>query len=249
MLDAGELQGIKVGAEFDIFGQNILSPENVRRYRFRVDEVQTRTAYLTTLTTPIPSDIPDHFYAVQASLAEEQKIRVYCSDRDRLNQILMQRQAEFSGFVILVGNRDEAVAVVSFKDYYMCFDWCENNIISKYAGSRIGSPVLIEEKDKIIRIFQAIAKFNFYLNIEGAETGHIQLHLHHMVIKQQIIEGQLRNVRTPYGKDLLEQEQATIEIEKDKVFGPFVLTISNSSNVGLYPHVFWFEGRTLEICK
>ena len=68
-----------------------------------------------------------------------------------------------------------------------------------------------------------------------------------MVINR--IEGESRGVRTPYGENLLEQEQAAIEIEKDKVFGPLVLTISNSSNRDLYPHVFWFEGRTLEICK
>ena len=247
MLDAGELQGIKVGAEFDIFGKNILSPDNVCRYRFRVDKIQTRTAYLTTLTPPIPSDIPDYFYAVQASFAEGQKIGVYCSDRERLNQILIQRQADFSGFATLVGNRDEAVVVVSFTGHHMCFDWHKNNIITKHAGSRIGSPVPIEEKEKIIGIFQAISKFNFYLDMEGGDARDIQLHLQHMVIKH--IEGESRGVRTPYGKNLLEQEQAAIEIEKDKVFGPLVLTISNSSNRDLYPHVFWFEGRTLEICK
>jgi hypothetical protein len=247
VLDAGELQGIKAGAEFDIFGKNILSPENVRRYRFRVDEVQTRTAYLTT-TAPIPSDIPDHFYAVQASFAEEQKIRVYCSDCERLNQILIQRQADFSGFVILAGNRDEAVVVVSFEGDCMCFDWHENNIITKHAGSRIGVPVPIKEKEKIIGIFQAVAKFNFYLNIEGTDARDIHLHLQHMAIKQQVIEGESRNVRTPDGENLLEQDQAAIEIEKGKVFGPLVLTISNSSAENLHLHVFWFEGRTLEIC-
>lgn len=70
-----------------------------------------------------------------------------------------------------------------------------------------------------------------------------------MIIKQVIIEGESRNTRIPDGKNLLEKEPAAIEMEKDRVFGPLVLTISNSSNNDLHPHVFWFEGRTLEICK
>ena len=250
VLDAGELHGIKAGAEFDIFGRNTLHLDaKVCRYRFRVDEVHTRTAYLTSLTTPTPSDIPDHFYALQSSFAEEQKIRVYCSDREILDQILVQHQADFSGFVTPVGNRDEAVVVVSFEGDCVCFDWRENNIITKHAGSRIGSPVPIEETEKIVGIFQAAAKFHYYLNIEGDDARHIQLHLQHMVIKRQFIEGKLRDVRTPDGGNLLYQEPAVIEIEKDKAFGPLVLTISNSSNKDLHPHVFWFDGRTLEISK
>jgi hypothetical protein len=122
-------------------------------------------------------------------------------------------------------------------------------MITKHAGSRIGSPVPIEEKERIIRIFQAVAKFNYYLGIEGADAQHIQLHLQRMVVKSQDIEGKSMPVRWPEGNNLLEKESAAIEIEKDETFGPLVLTISNSSKRDLYPHVFWFEGRTLAIGK
>jgi len=137
--------------------------------------------------------------------------------------------------------------VVSFEGDCICFDWHEINIITKHAGSRIGSPVPVEEKEKIIRIFQAVAKFNYYLDIEGADAQHIQLHLQRMVMKSQDIEGKSRPVRMPEGNNLLEQEPAAIKIEKGETSGPLVLTISNSSKRDLYPHVIWFEGRTLAI--
>jgi hypothetical protein len=68
-----------------------------------------------------------------------------------------------------------------------------------------------------------------------------------MVMKSQDIEGKSRPVRMPEGNNLLEQEPAAIKIEKGETSGPLVLTISNSSKRDLYPHVIWFEGRTLAI--
>ena len=129
---------VQVQMELNIFSKNVLSPDNICQHCFQVDEVKTRTMYLAALTVPIPSEIPHYFNAIQASFSEEQKIRVYCSDHKRLNQILMQCQANFSGFIILVGNHDEAAVVVSYEDDCICFNWHENNIIAKHAGSHIG---------------------------------------------------------------------------------------------------------------
>ncbi|KIM78728.1 hypothetical protein PILCRDRAFT_583059 [Piloderma croceum F 1598] len=252
VLEAGELQGIKPGAEFDIFGTNALSPDNRCRFRFQVDKVNGKTSYLSSITTPTSSDVPNQFYALQTSFTEEQKITVYCSDSDctKLREVFLQHQSEFSGYATLVGTPDVATVLVSFEGDSMCFDWHEKNVITTHAGSRIGSPVPIknkEDNETIRRVFQAVAKFNHYLHIEGADSRHIQLELHHMAIERQVIDGKPRAVRTPVGENLLNPEPAEIEIEEGKVLGPLVLTISNSSEKDLYLHVFWFDGRTLTI--
>lgn len=248
MLEAGEIHGIHLGAEFDAFTNNSLSPDNDCRIRFQVAEVNKRKSYLKPLIATSPSDVLDQFYALQTSLAEDHKIKVYCSDCTRLGNVFLQRQSEFTGYATLVSTLDKAAVLVSFDGDCMCFDWHKDNIISKYAGPRIGSPVPIHDKATIIRVFQAVARFNYYLYLEGdPDTEFIQLSLQHMIVKTDKIDGKVRPVRTPIGNNLLEHEPAIIEIEKDKTVGPLVLTICNSSDKELYPNVLWFEGRTLAI--
>lgn len=263
VLDAGEAPGITVGTEFDIYSKDSLSPDNPSCGRLIVKSASQEHSILSFVDGR-EFEVPHKFFAIQAGFLEESKLKVYCSDSKRLNEALWLYEREFSSFATLVNERVKADLVASFSNctngrgdqkpsgsdhQTICFDWGDHNVITQQSTARIGRPICINNPEKMVQVFQAAARFHYYLyhGEDDARNEYINVAFYLLRTENVKIHGMWIRRRTPSGKNLLEDGQAEIQLETDKAVGPFGLTVSNYTNRELFPQVFWFEGRDLTI--
>ena len=268
LLDVGEPLGIEPGTRFNIYGKDT-SPDNQCCGCLVVKEVSESKSILSFIEGQPKFVVPDPFYAVQRCLPEDKKLRIYCSDEATFKETLLRHQCGFGHFATLVNVRGDADLLVSISDRgsinsrnckecgvdinkEIFFDWADDNIITRLSRSRIGNPFSIDNPKKIKQILQAAAKFHHYLYIgeSGHENDEIEMAFRRLSTHERVnIGGFPIKSRSPEGKNILEDEPPSIQLEEGKQVGPFGLTIFNYTDKDLFPQVFWFEGSNLSISK
>lgn len=261
ILDAGEVHGINIGTQFEIYSKRLLSPDNQPRGRLIVNSIFPEEATLS-FVNGATFEVPPEFFTIQAAFGEGSKIKVYCSDIKQLNEALRNHQREFSDFVALVDRGDNADLIVSFTDcqeedkcrecpkskhQVINFDWADPNFIAPPSNARIGQPIPVSNLDKIAQVFRVAARFRYYFYHGDNDLGQIHVALYPLETKRVKIGDRFVNKKTPNGENLLMNGQAEVRLKADKAIGPFGLTISNHTDQDLFPEVFWFECRSLAI--
>lgn len=264
VLDAGEAPGIDVGTEFDIYSKDSLSPDNPSRGRLVVREVSEYRSILRFVDGAPEFEVPDTFFAIQTCFPESKKIKVYCSDSERLNKALHLHERGFGGFATLVDTDKDADLVVSFtgciegKKCQECpgsehqminFNWADDNLISQPLNTRIGRPIPLSNPEKLSQIFRAAAWFRYYLYHRENDSNreHVKVALHLLGTEDVKIDEHWVRRRIPLEEIIVEDGTAKVQLKKSNSVGPFGLTISNFTFTNLMPQVFWFECRDLTI--
>ena len=253
---------------FYIYDKNTFSPDNQCCGRLIVRKVSETRSTLSFVDGQPEFVVPDQFYAVQTSFSDDDKLKVYCSDKKTLNQILLGHQDDFNDFVSLVEAPKDANLLVSFGDYgyiqsqqynefgvdihrKIYLDWADGNIITQRSGSRINLPLSTDNPKKFIQTLRAATRFHYYLYCgeDRHQNQGIEMALRLLSTNEVVIDGTPIRYRVPVGENILKDESASIQLEKGKGIGPFGLTISNYTDKNLFPQVFWFEAKNLTISK
>jgi len=252
VLEAGKNFDFSLGDEFDIYDTNVLFTTSRQLCSLRIDDVGEEKSPLASPDVAVSSMVPDQFYALRTCLAPEQKIKFYSTDFRRLSEVLLHHEQDYLGFASPVATDDEAELHVSFEAENVRLCWGSRSVVTVHAEKfPIGDPIRFSQKDVIASVFQAAARFHNYLRIGEVEPEESPLKLEFWRLQRQWrrINGVAMPFWVPSDQDLLHEDFFKISLVPGTQEGPFGLNISNTSQIGLYPHVFWFDARTLEISK
>jgi len=260
LLGAGKGFGFLPGDEFDIYGQN--GPFSNRHIcSLKIYSVGEHEC----IFTPPPADVelPKQFGARRTCLADIRKIRYYAYPGPDLHAMLLHLK-DYSGFALPESSIDKAELLVSFKDDAVQFLWGNRSAVAIHAEKlSIGGSIPSYKTRQIARVFRAAALFHFYLHTGEVEpeisesweseesesfAGGLELRLQQLKNYRQNISRTTASVMVD-GPNLLQRDVAKVTIAPGQQAGPFGLDILNFSSENLYPHVFCFNSRTLNISE
>ena len=243
LLHAGAAQGITLGSTFGFDLSNLIPDSkhsNASLSTLVVTKVNTFTSELAPLEDPV-SWIPPQFYSRMIQRGAD-SFSIYSKDRLWLEtafppEICTRLSAELTddpqkAFLWLT--RDESGKVHFERN---------DPMITPFIGSRFPHVVDEDKVELIQQVLQAYIQFNHHLTRTGDDFKNVLMELRTLSVTYS---EDFDMILTPAGDDLIQNEPTTVVVDEDERLG---MTISNQTDLPLYPYVFYFDPSDLMISK
>lgn len=247
-MDAGIMQGITVGCIVSVHESNLLSirqqpnPPLGNLVVTAVDSTSSTLSLPPSATEALP--LRRMFYCRIIERPSESLIissnnlpwlkSVYAEEFRTAHSVTITPDANAADFVFTL--EDDTVYV----DHHF-------PLAAKYIGTR--SPFTIPSNNKWLlhEVVRCAINFRFHLLRTNTDLSSTEGNIN---IKMEMRELEMKYndeydlVGKPIGSDMFERDPAVVVVEKEKRYG---VTVDNFTDLGLYPHLFYFDPSELSI--
>jgi hypothetical protein len=250
-LDAGIIQGITIGCVVSVHESNLLpipqqpNPPLGRLVVTAVDDISSTLAFEPSAGGAKPfSRLRSLFYCRVMQRPTESL--VISSNNIPWLESVFKADFRASHSVTIVRDTKAADFVLTLEDDTVYIDH-NLPIVAAHIGTR--SPRTIPSNNiwLLHQVVRGAINFRFHLFRENTDTSttkiHVKMEFHEL---EMSYNDDFNLVGKPTGRDMFVRDPAIIVVEKEKRYGA---TISNLTDLPLYPHLFYFDPSELSISE
>ncbi|KZV82915.1 hypothetical protein EXIGLDRAFT_754684 [Exidia glandulosa HHB12029] len=257
-LEAGEIHGFTVGAQFDVYTSTDRNARPVSR--LRATATDAISAKLTWVSGSPAQSIPQPAWAVQAKAGEFATfaVAVAAELRDALKSLIEEddmtwdtTRAPPRRAIRLVRRSIPHELEVKIKDGHAVFIIKDKVCTAAAAAASTGKKfqlaetVPISDMDTVYAVIQSAAAFFFYLRLSNTDDN-IAVHLTMFQVRQQFDKKARAFRYSPCG-DGLDDERGMISLAPGPSNSLYGFNLTSGSSCDLYVWLFMFDMRTLKV--
>jgi hypothetical protein len=244
LLRAGTAQGISAGSTFGVHLSNLVSDSRHSNLSLGTLSVTQVNAFTSELSIPPdgPSfEIPPKFYARIIQWGDR-RIRIHSNNQSWLASVFTPEIC--LGLSVVTSDDPKTAHLHLLVDDEGQVHLERNDpMITPYIGSRFIHVIDRNNVGLLRQVVRCYAHFIYHLTRTGDDFKNV-----HMELRQLDVEysKDFDQILTPVGKDLIQDEPATVVVDEDARLG---MTIINQTDLPLYPYVFYFDPSDLVISE
>lgn len=251
VLDAGAAHGINRGAEFAVYSDRLSSPKTSPLGNLAVKEVGPFTADMRLPDNASAFVLVDMGYAIQTRTGEEEDLRLHIAPNDTLAPIF---EALGQDMLLTDSNRrrislvkrDKAELDVAIDNEGVIFNIL-NPQVTQFGLNQL--PFRVDPTyDAIYPVVRASAHYYWHLRRNSTSRvleNHIQLDFRKLKELEEYDED-FNLVLEPVGDNLNVSGIVDLVVNPDDMYG---IKLVNTSDLDLYPSLFFFDNSDLSICE